>query len=83
MSSCCCTSPRRLRVSGEVWEDDFDERIGGGEKTVRVRCSGCGGKVGYVGSDLLTELFDYDIDDVVNGRILDEDERASLEVDLI
>jgi hypothetical protein len=84
MSRCCCSERGDIRVSGEVWEnDDGLNTIGGGEKAVRVRCVECGGKIGRVGSDLLVELFGYDESEIVNGACLDDDERRSLEVDLV
>lgn len=84
MSRCGCRAPRELRVSGEVWSNGPGlDTIGGGEKAVRVRCANCGGKVGLVGSDLLTELFGYAEDEIVNGRCLDDDDRGTLEVDLL
>jgi hypothetical protein len=36
----------------------------------------------YVNSDVLTELFQIDPSDIQNGRCLDADERAHIEVDL-
>jgi hypothetical protein len=84
MSGCSCSDPRELRVSGEVWANGSHiDTIGGGEKAVRVRCAHCGGKVGRIGSDVLTRLFGIPESEIVNGRCLDVDEQRSLEVDLI
>jgi len=84
VSRCSCTAPRELRVTGEVWSNDPALATSGdGEKAVRVRCASCNGKVGRIGSNLLTELFGIPENDIVNGRCLSEDERRSLEVDLL
>lgn len=86
MTGCSCSHPSELRLSGEVYDRKPAFRadvIGGGEKIVRVRCSTCGGKAGYVGSDLLTELFGLPLSEIHNGRCLSEDEQLTLGVDLI
>ncbi len=81
MSGCECGTPN-LRVTGEVF-DTAHEAVGTGQKSVRVRCETCGGKVGRVGSDLLTDLFGIDGEHITTGRCLDPDERPTLTVDLI
>lgn len=84
MSSCTCEQSADLRVTGEVWTSArTDNVIGGGSKAVRVRCSDCGGKVTKIGSEVLTELFDISETDIAGGQPLDEDDRCTLEVDLI
>ena len=59
MSGCSCEDSRQYRVTGEVIDAPAtgDPRvIGEGTKQVRIRCGECGGKVGWVGSDLLNAL---------------------------
>jgi hypothetical protein len=62
MSGCHCSSATDLRVTGEVWDRSSPDAVGAGSKTVRVRCAQCGGKVGRIGSDVLTQLFDIPAD---------------------
>lgn len=82
MSGCYCAETTRYRVTGEVWaRRDARDAIGGGPKVVRVRCAECGGKIGAVGSDLL-ELLGVDVEEIRTGRVLPEDDRPTLEVDL-
>lgn len=83
MSGCSCSESRELRVTGEVWDHCRPEAVGTGNKSVRVRCAECGGKVGKVGSDVLTGLFGIDDDDIVAGRCLEVDDRPTLTVDLV
>lgn len=86
MSSCSCSQPKQLRLSGEVYDSraaSGSDVIGAGEKVVRVRCSHCSGKAGFVGSDLLTELFGLPLSEIRNGRCLSESEQLTLRVDLI
>lgn len=83
MSGCACSSPRDFRVTGEVWPEGRAGQVGPGSKAVRVRCGECGGKVGRVGSDLLTDLFGIPEDDIKNGRCLNEAEQRTITVDLI
>lgn len=86
MSRCHCEDSQRFRVTGEVYDRQPDPRatneIGSGEKMARIRCAECGGKVTYVGSDLLNVLGIPD-GEIQNGRVLPEGERPVLEVDLI
>lgn len=88
MSRCSCEDSTDYRVTGEVQEIDPgrprapSRAVGTGEKTVRIRCGDCGGKVAYVGSDLL-EVLGVPLDEIYNGRCLEEDQRVTLEVDLI
>jgi hypothetical protein len=59
MSGCGCENSRRFRVTGEVIDapaTDNPGTVGTGSKQVRVRCGECGGKVAYIGSDLLNVL---------------------------
>lgn len=84
MSRCCCEESRNFRVTGEVIDAPAtgDSRvIGTGAKQVRVRCAECGGKVEYIGSDLLNVLGLAD-EEIRAGRCLTEDECVHLQVDL-
>lgn len=84
MSRCTCSNPRDFRVTGEVWEHRSDSGIiGTGKKAVRVRCATCGGKIGRVGSDVLTELFSLPDSEIEPGRCLSEAEQRTVTVDLI
>lgn len=83
MSGCSCSDLTELRVTGEVYDHAYPEAVGTGEKSIRVRCGNCGGKVGKVGSDVLTDLFGIDDDDIKAGRCLEADERPTLTVDLV
>jgi hypothetical protein len=83
MSGCFCSDTTELRVTGEVSQHAHPDAVGTGEKSVRVRCASCGGKVGRIGSDLLTELFGIPADEIVNGRCLSKSEQRTLTVDLI
>jgi hypothetical protein len=59
MSGCNCENSERFRVTGEVIDAPAtgdSATIGTGSKRVRIRCSECGGKVAYIGSDLLNVL---------------------------
>jgi hypothetical protein len=84
MSRCSCTEPKELRITGEVAETyPNSNAIGPGAKTARVRCGECGGKVGRIGSDVLTRLFKIPYDEIEAGRCLCESERRTITVDLI
>jgi len=84
MSRCTCSSPREFRVTGEVWRyPDVERAVGSGSKAVRVRCGECGGKVGRIGSDVLTDLFGVPETDIESGRCLSETEQRTVTVDLI
>jgi hypothetical protein len=85
MSGCRCDTPQRFRITGEVWEYNTPDNriIGPGEKAVRVRCACCGGKLGRIGSRFLTQCLKIPLEDIQNGRCLDESERRTVEVDLI
>jgi hypothetical protein len=82
MSSCQCDSPKQLRITGEV-DPKSRYSLGPGEKEARVRCRSCGGKIGWVGSAVLTELFQVEFSDIQTGRCLEPDERTHIEVDFI
>ena len=59
MSGCSCEDSSEYRVTGEVIDSPAAEHpraVGTGAKCVRVRCNKCGGKVAYIGSDLLDVL---------------------------
>ena len=84
MSSCHCEESRNFRVTGEVIEAPAtgDPRtVGTGAKQVRVRCAECGGKVEYIGSDLLNVL-GLDDEEIHAGRCLGENDLINLQVDL-
>jgi hypothetical protein len=83
MSGCHCDSPQEFRITGEVWNENMRHCVGPGEKTVRVRCGCCGGKVGLIGSDVLTELFQIEPSDIKNGRCLSREEYRHIQVDLV
>lgn len=84
MSRCHCRSPRDFRITGEVRRQrPGSDAVGPGVKAVRVRCAECGGKVGRVGSDVLTELLHVPHSDIKNGRCLSEGEQRTVTVDLL
>jgi hypothetical protein len=82
MSGCHCDSPKQFRITGEV-DPKSGYSLGPGQKEARVRCRNCGGKIGWIGSAILTELFQIDPSDIQTGRCLEPDERIHIEVDLI
>jgi hypothetical protein len=82
MSGCYCDSPKQLRITGEVYQNS-QQSVGPGPKAVRVRCGSCGGKMGRIGSAVLTELFRIESSDIKQGRCLDPDEQTQIQVDLI
>ena len=84
MSICSCEDSQHFRVTGEVIDRPADtdpDVLGTGTKQVRVRCSECGGKVAYIGSDLLTVL-GIPEEEIVPCRNLNEYEQVRLKVDL-
>lgn len=84
MSGCSCSTPKEFRITGEVWKQRPHSRaIGTGKKAVRVRCATCGGKIGRIGSDVLTELFKIPDSEIEPGRCLSEAEQRTVTVDLI
>jgi hypothetical protein len=82
MSGCYCDSPKQLRITGEVYQNS-PQSVGPGSKAVRVRCGKCGGKMGRIGSAVLTELFQINPSDITQGRCLNPDEQTNIQVDLI
>jgi hypothetical protein len=84
MSRCNCSTPREFRITGEVSEHPRpSDMVGSGSKAVRVRCSHCGGKIGRIGSDVLTELLQIPESEIKPARCLAEQEQRTLTVDLI
>lgn len=84
MSRCTCSDPRDFRITGEVSKQRGDsDAIGTGKKAVRVRCATCGGKIGRLGSDVLTELFNVPDSEIEPARCLSEAEQRTVTVDLI
>jgi len=87
MSRCSCENSTRYRVTGEVSDAPATDRPkpgGSGAKQVRIRCTECGGKVGWIGSDLLNVLGIPD-EDIKAGSCIGtpEDPAVTLGVDLI
>ena len=84
MSGCKCDDPRRFRVTGELIERSAtaDPRtVGTGTLQARVRCVECGGKVAYVGSDLLNMMGISD--DEIAPCSIDHGDEYELTVDLV
>ena len=87
MSGCSCENSTRYRVTGEVIDAPATRQpgaIGSGTKQVRIRCTLCGGKVAWIGSDLLNVLGIPD-EKIKNGACIGtpEDPAVTLGVDLI
>lgn len=82
MSGCHCDSAQEFRIPGEV-DKNTNYSVGPGVKEARVRCGSCGGKIGWIGSAVLTKLFHVELSDITQGRCLDPDEQTHIQVDLI
>lgn len=86
MSGCKCDDPHRFRVTGEIIDRPATESdptvVGTGAKQARVRCCECGGKVDYVGSDVLNMLGIPD-DEITPGAVLKKGDVYQLTVDLV
>lgn len=84
MSRCSCSNPRDFRITGEVSKQRAGgDAVGTGHKAARVRCATCGGKIGRIGSDVLTELFKIPDSEIEPARCLSEAEQRTVTVDLI
>jgi len=87
MSGCSCEDSQHFRVTGEVIDAPAtgDSRtVGTGSKQVRVRCGECGGKVAYIGTDLLNVLGIPD-EEIYAGACIGtpDDPAVTLGVDLV
>jgi hypothetical protein len=87
VSSCSCEDSSEFRVTGEVIDapaTGSTHAVGTGAKQVRVRCRECGGKVAYIGSDLLNVLGVAD-EEIQPGACIGtpDDPAVTLTVDLL